>query len=132
MVEKLSCDACSLRVPPALYKCFQMIGVREKIILLRTDDADIGVDQLFCDRLNGADEVDAVTTIRQAHGVLNSNLRSAPVHVCIVVDDDDIHREELLDVVTSYREVAALRTIDVVMANQIAIDRGKGSEPVQM
>jgi|ERR1700730_5161293 len=114
MAEELACNACSLRVPPALDECFQMIRVREKIMLLRTDDTDIGVDQLLCDRLNGADEVDTVTTICQAHGLLNSDLRGSSVHMCVVVDNDDIHREALLAVVLSYQETIVIKTKPIV------------------
>lgn len=109
MDEELACDACSLSVPPALDKRFHMIRVREKIMLLRTDNADIGVGQLLRDRLNSADEVNMMTTICQAHGLLNSNFRCSSVHMCIVVDDDDIHREELLTVVLSHQETMILR-----------------------
>src|SRR4030081_3065674 len=60
------------------------------------------MDKFLCDRSHSTDEVDTVTSIREADRLLNSNLRGSPVHMCIVVNNDDIHREVLLCVVLSY------------------------------
>ena len=80
-----------LNIPPALKKRSCATWIRNNLVLLGADNGDVWMTVKFwCNRQQCTQKKNTVTTFSQIMSVHDGYLGGAPIHVRIIVDDDNV------------------------------------------